>query len=1000
MKRALLALSILWTLSAHAQVTSPFTFYVHDTTGVVPDFVLPPNYQMPDAAVGSSSSIVLKIVNSSSNNVYFVAGEVSPNPDTPFIDFDYSISGSSQNVTFAPGGSTLFTVTFNPTTSGPITGYLEVLFEEQTNGCSFFATDPSLQCASNFLNVSTLTGDTNSASVQLTLSYQSASGSVTVQPSNTTPVSFPSTVVSATNTITFTLTNPASTSVTVPTISLAQSGSSGFGLDVSSVPTTLTAGQTATFNVTFSPSQAGAATNTIVVGSNSYAIAGTGVVAATVGALQVSYANASGTQTTAQTGTPISLPQVTPGNGASTELAFTVTNPSTASGSVSIPSISVSGATFSLSGVPAAPIVVAVGGSISFNVVFQPTTTGTFTGTLSIGSQQYSLTALGATVTLPFTFYVHDTTGTAADTPLPANYQLSSTAVGNASPLVLKMVNTSQSTVYFATAVMSTSATSSAANPNFSVTGLFEDETLAPGGDVLFTVNFTPSVTGAIIGYLNVAFQIQTGTCQFTSNNAAQQCPSNFLNVGTFTGTATAPQLVLSYQSSTGATTLQPSSASPLNFPNTSVSSTSSITFTLTNPTGVSATTPSISLQSVNTNAPSAFSIDTSSVPTTIAAGQSANFTITFAPGQVALASSNLLVGANTYPIQGEGIVSSCIDGLIIQYTDTTGVRTSPQAATPITFPQVVPGSGASSLLAFTITNPSTAACDAPVTIPGITVTGSGFSLTSVPAAPITVSLGGTISFNLVFEPTSTGTFTGTLAIGGREFSLSALGVASPLPGFSIKLAAPIASQQQASLTVEFSSPSTVAALGTITLQFVPSVANVSDDAAIFFVATSGRQLNLAVASGAQTATYNGQSAITFQTGTTAGTITFSVAFPDTTTYTQSFTITPETVKISSVEANRESPNLLVTVTGFDNTYSASQFSFTFSDTTGKTIGTPITVNEAANFQTLFFTNNTEGGIFSLQASFPVTGDVTQVGSVSVAVTNSAGQSAGTATFQ
>jgi hypothetical protein len=90
----------------------------------------------------------------------------------------------------------------------------------------------------------------------------------------------------------------------------------------------------------------------------------------------------------------------------------------------------------------------------------------------------------------------------------------------------------------------------------------------------------------------------------------------------------------------------------------------------------------------------------------------------------------------------------------------------------------------------------------------------------------------------------------------------------------------------------------------------------------------------------------------------------------------------------------------LVTVTGFDNTYSASQFSFTFSDTTGKTIGTPITVNEAANFQTLFFTNNTEGGIFSLQASFPVTGDVTQVGSVSVAVTNSAGQSAGTATFQ
>jgi hypothetical protein len=513
-------------------------------------------------------------------------------------------------------------------------------------------------------------------------------------------------------------------------------------------------------------------------------------------------------------------------------------------------------------------------------------------------------------------------------------------------------------------------------------------------------VNFTPSVTGASVGYLNVAFQIQTSTCQFTSTNAAQQCPSNFLNVGTFTGTATAPQLVLSYQSSSGSTTLQPSSASPLNFPNTSVSSTSSIVFTLTNPTSASTTTPGISLQSVNTNAPSAFSIATSNVPATIAAGQSANFTVTFAPGQVALASSNLLVGANTYPIQGEGIVSSCIDGLIIQYTDTTGVRTSPQAATPISFPQVVPGSGASSLLAFTVTNPSTSACDAPVTIPGISVSGSGFSLTSVPAAPIVVALGSTISFNLVFQPTATGTFTGTLAIGGRQFSLSALGVASPLPGFSIKLASPIASQQQASLTVQFSSPSTVAALGTISLQFVPSVASVADDKAIFFVATSGRQLNISVAAGAQTATYSGQAGITFQTGTTAGTVTFSVAFPDTPTYTQSFTITPETVQISSVEANRESPNLLVTVTGFDNTYSASQFSFTFSDTTGKTIGSPITVNEAANFHNLFFTNNTQGGIFSLQASFPVTGDVAQVGSVSVAVTNSAGQSTSSATFQ
>jgi hypothetical protein len=199
---------------------------------------------------------------------------------------------------------------------------------------------------------------------------------------------------------------------------------------------------------------------------------------------------------------------------------------------------------------------------------------------------------------------------------------------------------------------------------------------------------------------------------------------------------------------------------------------------------------------------------------------------------------------------------------------------------------------------------------------------------------------------------------------------------------------------------LEFSSPSTVAGIGTITLQFAPSVVNVADDAAVAFVATGGRQLNIDVAAGGQTATYNGQSAITFQTGTTAGTVTFLVAFPDTPTYSQSFTIAPAAIQLTTVQAIAESPNLIVTMSGFDNTYSAGQLSFTFYDASGKAIGSPIQFNAAAEFQGLFFTNNTMGGMFSLQGSFPVMGDVTQVGSVTVGVTNQVAQTTATATFQ
>ncbi len=599
-------------------------------------------------------------------------------------------------------------------------------------------------------------------------------------------------------------------------------------------------------------------------------------------------------------------------------------------------------------------------------------------------------------VASPFTFFIHDTTGATPDTPLPAAYQLAETPVGGYSPTVLKMVNSSQNSVYFIVALMSVSATSQVANPDFSVTGLFADESLPPGGDVLFTVNFSPSVTGTLTGFLNVEFEIQQNGCSLTSS--VNGCPSAWVNVSTMTGTATSPLLTVSYQTAAGPVVLLPASASPLNFPNTSLSETSTITFTLTNPTAVDTPTPAISLPTVNLNAPSGFTLDTSTLPTTIAAGQSANFNVTFAPGQTGYTDGILQIGANSYPIAGEGIIVADIDQLQITYTNSTGVRTSPQAATPITFGQVVPGSGASAVLAFNVLNPATA--DDPVTLTGITVSGAAFSLSNVPAAPIVIAVGASISFNLNFSPTSSGTFTGSLSIGSRVFTISAIGVASPLPKFSLTLASPIASQQQASLMVEFSSPSTVAAIGTITLQFAPGIVNVADDAAVAFLGTGGRQLNIDVAAGAQTATYNGQSAITFQTGTTAGTVTFLVAFPDTPTYSQSFTIAPAAIQLTTVQAIAESPNLIVTMSGYDNTYSAGQLSFTFYDTSGKAIGSPIQLSAASDFQQLFFTNNTMGGMFSLQASFPVTGNVTQVGSVTAALSNSLGQTTSSATFQ
>jgi hypothetical protein len=351
--------------------------------------------------------------------------------------------------------------------------------------------------------------------------------------------------------------------------------------------------------------------------------------------------------------------------------------------------------------------------------------------------------------------------------------------------------------------------------------------------------------------------------------------------------------------------------------------------------------------------------------------------------------------------VEGVGIVVAGIDALQISYVDSTGVVGLPQAATPISFGQLVAGVSTAASLTFTVANPATSFNA--VTVPSLTVTGSNFTLsalTGVSSFPASVAPGSSFTFIITFTPSASGTSTGTLAIGARTFSLTGLTVTSPLPGITFQVTPSLLSSQlQGTIAVQLATASTVSVVGTLSMSFTPAVASITSDPAIMFLANSGQQISVSVAAGQLLATYNGQSALSFQTGTTAGTLTFSVTFPNTPVYTQSFTIPPAIPQLTSVTAVRSSPNLVVTVNGYDNTYTAGNLGFTFYDTQGNTIA-PIQLNATSQFQQLFYTNNTAGGAFSFQATFPVTGDVTRVGSVLVTVTNSAGQATSTVNFQ
>lgn len=595
-------------------------------------------------------------------------------------------------------------------------------------------------------------------------------------------------------------------------------------------------------------------------------------------------------------------------------------------------------------------------------------------------------------------FAIQDPSGVNPPTALPAAYQFRDTPQSSASSIVINVTNSSASTVLLAQVYVGTAPGSAVLSHDFSVTGLNQNATLSPGKTTPFTLNFRPSSVGPVTAYLQAAYAVQQNGCVIGSSTPATQCAGTVSAVSTLQGNGTSPQLVLSYNPGSGSVVLQPSSSSPLSFGNVSVSAAAPIAFTLTNESA-GTITPNISLQTQKF-ASSAFSLDTSAAPATLPAGASATFTVTFAPGQTGLTTATLVIGSNSYPLQGTGVVLSEIDALQISYADKTGVRGLPQAASPIDFGQIIPGTAGSAILTFTVTNPATSF--SAVTLPSVAVSGTGFTLSGAPSLPAAIQPGGSINFQVTFSAQSSGKYTGTLAIGSRSFSLAGLSVVSPLPSFSFQLSEqPLVSQRQVNLTIQFSSPSAVDAIGVLSMKFVPSVADVTDDPAVVFPVTNGRQLQVTVAGGSQNATYQGQSALTFQTGTTAGTITFTLTFPNTAPFSQSYTISPAAVQITSAKAVRQTPNLVVTVNGFDNTYSTGQMSFVFYDASGNLL-TPngITVDARSSFHQYFFTNNQAGGAFAMQASFPVSGDATKVGSVAVKMTNSAGDASTTQVFQ
>ena len=293
--------------------------------------VNPTSLSFGNVTAGSSSTQTVTLTNTGTGSVTISQATVS--------GAGFSISGLSLPLTLTAGQSTAFNAIFAPTSSGNVTG-----------------------------NISIASNATNSpATVSL-----SGTGVTLLLGVSPTSLSFGNVTVGSSSTQTVTLTCIPHLGKGTGSVTVSQATVSGAGFSISglSLPLTLTAGRSTTFNAIFAPTSSGSVTGSISIASNAtnspatVSLSGTGVTLLLgVSPTSTAFGNVVLSYTS-------SLPVILMNQG---------------TGNVTITQASVAGTGFAIAGLNL-PLTLPAGQNTSFNVNFSPTTVGSVAGNVSVVS--------------------------------------------------------------------------------------------------------------------------------------------------------------------------------------------------------------------------------------------------------------------------------------------------------------------------------------------------------------------------------------------------------------------------------------------------------------------------------------------------------------------------------------------------------------------------------------------------------------------------------------
>jgi Abnormal spindle-like microcephaly-assoc'd, ASPM-SPD-2-Hydin/Transmembrane protein 131-like N-terminal len=344
--QATFAPTITGTATGSITITSegPTASIALSGTGMSASYTMaltPSSISFGNVNVGATASQTVQLSNTGNSSV--TISQVSA------AGSGVSVSGISGSVTLNPSQSVPLTVTYKPAASGATAGSITVSNNDGVNA------------------VAAVTG----AGVQAGLSVTPASAA------------FGNVVTGVANSQTIKLTNTGNATLTV---SQATVTGSGFSIGSLSVPLNIAPSQSASFNVQYAPTAAGAVSGSLSIISNAssspatVALSGTGVTATTT--LSVN---------------PASLNFGSVSDGTAASQSFTFTN--TGNSSVAVTGVSVKGTGYSiLSGSGA--VTLSPNQSASVSVQFAPSAAGSATGSVAIasnvsGSPSVSLSGTG-----------------------------------------------------------------------------------------------------------------------------------------------------------------------------------------------------------------------------------------------------------------------------------------------------------------------------------------------------------------------------------------------------------------------------------------------------------------------------------------------------------------------------------------------------------------------------------------------------------------------------